>query len=128
MTGGRVVVLGRTGKNIAAGMSGAIAYGQDLNNELYKNINKAMISIDKIEAQADRNELLMMIEEHVKAPDSKLGAEILADFEEYLPHFKKIIPNEYKKMLLLTAKHEELGLSKEEAQLEAFNESISGKE
>ena len=128
MTGGRVVVLGRTGKNFAAGMSGGIAYVLDINNELYKNINKAMISIEKVEAQADKNELLKMIEEHVKATDSKLGAKILAEFEDYLPHFKKIIPNEYKKMLLLTAKHEEMGLSREEAQLEAFNESIRGKE
>ncbi len=128
MTGGRVVVLGRTGKNFAAGMSGGIAYVLDMENDLYKNINKTMISIEKVEAQADRNELQKMIEEHVKATGSKLGTAMLKDFEKYISHFKKIIPNEYKKMLILTAKHEKLGLSGEQAQLEAFNESIGRKE
>ena len=128
MTGGRVVVLGRTGKNFAAGMSGGIAYVLDVKNELYKNVNKSMISIEKVDTQYDKKELQDLIEAHVLATGSKLGSAILADFNEYLPHFKKIIPNEYKKMLVLSAKYEELGLSAEEAQMEAFYESIGRKE
>ena len=127
MTGGRVVVLGRTGKNFAAGMSGGIAYVLDVENKLYKNINKAMISIEKVENKYDKKELRDLIEAHVAATGSKLGAKVLADFDAYLPHFKKLIPNEYKKMLTLSAKLEEKGLTSEQAQMEAFYESIGAK-
>ena len=107
MTGGRVVVLGKTGKNFAAGMSGGIAYVLDVDNVLYKNLNKAMISIEKVENKYDKKELRDLIEAHVEATGSKLGAKVLADFDYYLPHFKKLIPNEYKKMITLSAKLEE---------------------
>ena len=88
MTGGRVVVLGKTGKNFAAGMSGGIAYVLDVDNVLYKNLNKAMISIEKVENKYDKKELRDLIEAHVEATGSKLGAKVLADFDYYLPHFK----------------------------------------
>lgn len=127
MTGGRVVVLGKTGKNFAAGMSGGIAYVLDLNNNLYKNLNKAMISIEKVENKYDKKELKDLIEAHVKATGSKLGERILADFENYLPGFKKLIPYEYKIMLTLSAKLEEKGLTSQQAQMEAFYESIGVK-
>ena len=127
MTGGRVVVLGRTGKNFAAGMSGGIAYVLDVENKLYKNINKAMISIEKVENKYDKKELRDLIEAHVAATGSELGAKVLADFDYYLPHFKKLIPNEYKKMITLSAKLEEKGLTSEQAQMEAFYESIGAK-
>ena len=77
MTGGRVVVLGRTGKNFAAGMSGGIAYVLDVENKLYKNINKAMISIEKVENKYDKKELRDLIEAHVAATGSELGAKVL---------------------------------------------------
>ena len=127
MTGGRVVVLGKTGKNFAAGMSGGIAYVLDVDNVLYKNLNKAMISIEKVENKYDKKELRDMIEAHVEATGSKLGAKVLADFDYYLPHFKKLIPNEYKKMITLSAKLEEKGLNSQQAQMEAFYESIGAK-
>ncbi|MBU3877656.1 glutamate synthase large subunit [Faecalicatena sp. AGMB00832] len=127
MTGGRVVVLGKTGKNFAAGMSGGAAYVLDMENELYKNVNKAMISIETVENKYDKKELYDLIDAHVKATGSELGEKILADFEEYLPRFKKLIPNEYKKMLILSAKLEEKGLNTEQAQMEAFYESIGVK-
>ena len=73
MTGGRVVVLGKTGKNFAAGMSGGIAYVLDVDNVLYKNLNKAMISIEKVENKYDKKELRDLIEAHVQATGSKLG-------------------------------------------------------
>ena len=127
MTGGRVVVLGKTGKNFAAGMSGGIAYVLDMENELYKNLNKSMLSIEKVESKYDKKELKDMIEAHVKATGSKLGEKVLNNFEYYLPGFKKLIPHEYKKMITLSAKLEEKGLTSEEAQMEAFYESIGMK-
>ena len=127
MTGGRVVVLGKTGKNFAAGMSGGIAYVLDTENMLYRNINKAMISIEQVENKYDRQELRNLIEAHVKATGSELGKKILDNFTYYLPHFKKLIPDEYKRMLTLSAKLEEKGLTGEQAQMEAFYESIGVK-
>ncbi len=127
MTGGRVVVLGKTGKNFAAGMSGGIAYVLDMENVLYKNLNKAMICIEKVENKYDRQELYDLIEAHVRETNSVLGSKILKDFENYLPHFKKLIPGEYKKMITLSQKLEEKGLTSEQAQMEAFYESIGMK-
>lgn len=127
MTGGRVVVLGKTGKNFAAGMSGGVAYVLDLENNLYKNVNKAMISIEKVENKYDIRELSELIKAHVEATGSKLGARILADFDTYLPHFKKLIPDEYKRMVTLSAKLEEQGLNSQQVQMEAFYESIGQK-
>ena len=128
MTGGRVAVLGKTGKNFAAGMSGGIAYVLDENSHLYRNLNKAMIAIEKVENKYDVQELRAMIEEHVENTGSARGKEILADFDAYLPKFKKIIPHDYKKMIALASKWEERGMSSEQAQMEAFNESFQMKE
>lgn len=124
MTGGRVVVLGTTGKNFAAGMSGGIAYVLDEKNNLYRNLNKQMIAIDKVDNKYDEQELKTMIQKHVEATGSEKGKKILADFESYLPKFKKIIPNDYKRMMTLSAQLEEKGLSSEQAQIEAFYESM----
>lgn len=124
MTGGRVVVLGKTGKNFAAGMSGGVAYVLDDKNELYKNLNKSMISIEKVELKSDIQELHNMIAAHVAATGSEKGQEVLDHFQEYLPKFKKIIPDDYKKMITMATKLEEMGMSPEEAQLEAFNENF----
>lgn len=127
MTGGRVVVLGKTGKNFAAGMSGGIAYVLDEKNDLYKNLNKEMISIEKVETKPDIQELHHMIQAHVEATGSRKGQEVLARFQEYLPKFKKIIPDDYKRMTTLAARLEEQGMSPEQARLEAFNENFSQK-
>ena len=127
MTGGRVVVLGKTGKNFAAGMSGGIAYVLDEDSHLYRNLNKDMISIEKMESKYDIQELKSLIQEHVEATGSERGAYILENFAEYLPKFKKIIPNDYKKMIALSAKLEEKGMSTEQAQMEAFYESFQTK-
>ena len=125
MTGGRVVVLGKTGKNFAAGMSGGIAYVLDEDNHLYRNLNKEMISIEKVDNPYDKQELKNMLEKHVAATNSEKGRRVLENFETYVPKFKKIIPNDYKRMLTLSAKLEEKGLSSEQAQIEAFYESLN---
>ena len=120
MTGGRVVVLGPTGKNFAAGMSGGVAYVLDENSDLYLKLNKELVSSEIVSDKYDVLELKEMIEEHVAATGSKRGKEILDNFSEYLPKFKKIISYDYSKMLQLIAKMEEHGLGYEQAQIEAF--------
>ena len=120
MTGGKVAVIGKVGKNFAAGMSGGVAYVLDENNDLYRKVNKSLVSTEELANKYDVLELKAMIEEHVKYTNSIRGKEILNDFEEYLPKFKKIIPYDYKKMLNAIAKMEEKGLNPEQAQIEAF--------
>ena len=120
MTGGCAVVLGKTGKNFAAGMSGGVAYVLDLNSDLYKNINKQMVNIERVTSKFEINELKEMIEEHVAYTNSESGKEILDHFTDYLPKFKKIIPIDYEKMLSTIVQMEEQGMSSEQARIEAF--------
>ena len=103
------------------------AYVLDVDNVLYKNLNKAMISIEKVDNKYDKKELRDLIEAHVEATGSEIGKKVLADFDSYLPHFKKLIPDEYKRMITLSAKLEEKGLTSQQAQMEAFYESIGVK-
>ena len=124
MTGGRVVILGATGKNFAAGMSGGIVYILDEHNTLYKNLNKEMIAIEKMGNKADINELKSLIKEHAAVTSSSKATQILKEFKEYLPKFKKIIPYDYKKMTTLSIKLEEAGMTTQQAQMEAFTETF----
>ena len=120
MTGGCVAVLGPTGKNFAAGMSGGIAYVLDENSDLYLKLNKELVSSNSVSDKYDVMQLKDMITAHVEATGSRRGREILDNFSEYLPRFKKIIPHDYQAMLQQIAKMEEKGLSNEQAQIEAF--------
>ena len=120
MTGGRVVVLGKTGKNFAAGMSGGIAYVLDEDNDLYTRINKEMVFLEEVSNKYDVMELKEMINEHVALTNSEKGKEILDNFSEYLPKFKKVVPYDYNRMLMAIVQMEEKGLSSEQAQIEAF--------
>ena len=120
MTGGCAVILGEVGKNFAAGMSGGIAYVLDRENDLYTKLNKALVGFSGVTKKEDVAQLHDLIQEHVAWTDSELGKEILADFEEYLPHFKKIVPHDYAKMLESIAAFRQEGMSQEEAQIEAF--------
>ena len=120
MTGGRVVVLGKTGKNFAAGMSGGIAYVLDEDNDLYTRMNKEMVFSEEVTSKYDVMELKDMIKEHVALTNSEKGKAILDNFSEYLPKFKKIIPYDYNRMMMAIVQMEEKGLSSEQAQIEAF--------
>ena len=126
MTGGRVVVLGPTGKNFAAGMSGGIAYVLDEKHDLYLRLNKTLVTMSTLSEKHDIEELKQLITAHVEATGSELGAKILADFEQYIPCFKKIMPNDYNRMLSAIGRFEEKGLSRSEAELEAFYEIKRG--
>ena len=120
MTGGRVVILGNTGKNFAAGMSGGIAYVLDEDSNLYKKLNKELVSFESVTDKYDVLELKQIITEHVAYTNSKKSKKILDNFAEYLPKFKKIVPHDYKRMMMTIVQMEEKGLSSEQAQIEAF--------
>ncbi|MDO5140343.1 MAG: glutamate synthase large subunit [Eubacteriales bacterium] len=120
MTGGRAVILGQTGKNLAAGMSGGIAYVLDEDHSLYKRINKEMISMSTVSEKQDVTELHDIISDYYKETGSETAGRILADFQGFLPSFKKIIPKDYRKMLHTIAEFEEKGMKHDDAVLEAF--------
>ena len=120
MTGGRVVILGATGKNFAAGMSGGIAYVLDEDHELYLRLNKQMVDMEAVTERHDGEELRALIEHHVRETGSPLGKRVLDHFQEYLPKFKKIIPRDYKRMITTIGQMEEKGMSHEKATMEAF--------
>ena len=99
MTGGRVVVLGKTGRNFAAGMSGGIAYVYDGDGNFDYYCNKGLVDLLPVEDKADIQELQEMISNHLLHTQSTLASKILTNWEEYLPRFVKVIPFEYKKVL-----------------------------
>lgn len=102
MTGGRVVVLGDTGRNFAAGMSGGIAYVYDVKGNFATMCNKEMVDLDPV-LNGDTEELKTMIENHFKNTKSTVAKFILDDFENQLKNFVKVFPRDYKKVLLLKA-------------------------
>ena len=120
MTGGRVVILGDTGKNFAAGMSGGIAYVLDEKSDFYTRVNKELVSLEPVTSKYDVQELKEMITEHVEATGSEMGKKVLDNFVDYLPKFKKVLPHDYSKMQTAIAHMEEKGLSVDQAQIEAF--------
>ena len=124
MTGGCVVILGPTGKNFAAGMSGGVAYVLDEENRLYRNLNKQMVRLEDVRNKNDQEELRRMIEAHAAHTGSSKALEILADFDRYIPHFKKIIPEDYKEILRLIAEAQEQGADPETARIEAFRKFV----
>ena len=99
MTGGRAVILGRTGRNFAAGMSGGIAYVLDTDGNFDYYCNKGLVELSSVEDRSDVQELQELINNHLLFTQSSLAAEILTNWDEYLPRFVKVIPFEYKKVL-----------------------------
>ncbi|MCQ2583726.1 MAG: glutamate synthase large subunit [Treponema sp.] len=120
MTGGVAVILGATGRNLAAGMSGGVAYVLDTNHDLYKKVNKQLVAMTEVTDSHDVEVLKDLIEKHMKETGSQLAKKILSNFDSYLPNFKKIIPHDYQRMLSEIANAEQRGLDHDEAVLEAF--------
>jgi glutamate synthase (NADPH/NADH) large chain len=114
MTGGRVVILGQTGRNFAAGMSGGMAYVYDPNGELPGNLNTEMVEVESPD-EDDVDFLHSFIQAHVDATDSAVGQRILADWAEQLPHFVKVMPRDYKRVLQSIAEAERDGVNVNEA-------------
>ncbi|KAG0588839.1 hypothetical protein KC19_2G273300 [Ceratodon purpureus] len=99
MTGGVVVVLGKTGKNFAAGMSGGVAYVLDKEGTFKSTCNMGLVDLDPVEEEEDVMTLKALIQQHQRHTKSKLAGEILADFDALLPSFIKVFPRDYKRVL-----------------------------
>jgi glutamate synthase (ferredoxin) len=106
-------------------MSGGIAYVLDEDHTLYRRLNKDMVAMTEVTEKYDVSELRTILGDYVNETDSELGKTILGDFDRYLPFFKKIIPNDYRKMLTAISRFEEQGISHEDAELEAFRSQHS---
>ncbi|MDQ7093114.1 glutamate synthase large subunit [Desulfosporosinus sp. PR] len=119
MTGGKAVILGKTGRNFAAGMSGGVAYILDF-DEIY--CNKSMVLLEKITSAEEMNEIKGMIEKHVEYTGSPQGQRILDDWAGYAVRFTKVIPKDYKRMLENIDRAHKAGLSGGEALMVAFEE------
>ncbi|MBR1720933.1 MAG: glutamate synthase subunit alpha, partial [Treponema sp.] len=127
MTGGTAVILGSTGKNLCAGMSGGLAYILDEMHGLYKRLNHDLVKMYALDDatttlrnKSDEENLRTLIEEHVAETGSLRGKEILADWNNYKTMFKKIIPNDYLKIMTEIYAEEEAGSEHDEAVLAAF--------
>lgn len=120
MTGGTAVILGRTGKNFAAGMSGGIAYVLDVDHDLYLQLNPELVEMQEVGSKTDIELLESILKEHAETTHSPKALAILKDFDHYLKHFKKIVPRDYQKMRSLIKSLEDGGYETGEAQLKAF--------
>ncbi|MGH7802267.1 MAG: glutamate synthase large subunit [Thermodesulfobacteriota bacterium] len=123
MTGGRVVVLGPTGRNFAAGMSGGIAYVLDELDDFNRRCNQDMIYLERLEDGNEINELEAMIKRHAEYTKSQLAWKILRRWKEMVPKFIKVMPKDYKRMLNAVKRVGEAGLSGDEAVMAAFEEN-----
>jgi len=98
MTGGKVVILGNTGRNFAAGMSGGIAYVYDVKGNFESLCNKEMVDLDPV-GDEDKDELLGLIQKHFNYTKSSVAKFVIDDFESQLKNFVKVFPRDYKKVL-----------------------------
>lgn len=124
MTGGRVVVLGPTGRNFAAGMSGGIAYVLDEHGTFADQCNKEMVLLENVEEVYEAEELKNMIQHHETYTGSAVAHRILHNWEHYLWKFVKIIPKDYKRMFEAIERVKRSGLSQQDAMLVAFEENM----
>ncbi|MDD5262083.1 MAG: glutamate synthase large subunit [Methylacidiphilales bacterium] len=123
MTGGTVVVLGATGRNFAAGMSGGVAYVLDEAGDFAGHCNTAMIGLEKVVEAGEIEELRQRIKRHADITGSKLAFKVLALWEEKLPKFVKVMPKDYKRVLQALKKAQQSGLSGDDALAAAFEEN-----
>jgi glutamate synthase (ferredoxin) len=123
MTGGRVVVLGPTGKNFAAGMSGGIAYVLDEAGDFHPRCNQEMVRLFELRDEDEIEEVRSMIKKHAEYTRSDRAWKVLALWEEMVPKFKKVYPNDYRRVIETQKKFKASGLSDEEAIMAAFEEN-----
>ena len=122
MTGGTVVILGQTGKNLAAGMSGGIAYIYDPNHDLYTRLNKQLVNTYEVTGKADKEVLEELLNKHYTYTDSDVAKKILSNLDEELSNFKKIVPKDYEKITTLIQELKSKGYHEDEASLMAFEQ------
>lgn len=123
MTGGRVVVLGPTGKNFAAGMSGGIAYVWDESGDFPRHCNQEMVGLFRLEDPREMEEVQALIRKHAETTGSDRSWRMLALWDEVAPRFWKVLPNDYRRMLEKQQRFQEQGLSDDEAIMAAFEEN-----
>jgi len=123
MTGGKVVVLGATGRNFAAGMSGGVAYVLDERGDFAKNVNVQMVGLKKVDTPKESAELKALIERHQKLTGSEKASQVLSNWEKTLPKFVKVLPKDYERMLACIDRAHEQGLTGDEAIMTAFEEN-----
>jgi glutamate synthase (ferredoxin) len=123
MTGGRVVVLGPAGRNFAAGMSGGVAYVLDEKNELGSRVNLQMVGVEKLESPAEIAEIRGLVEKHLAYTKSSRARQVLDNWDQMVPRFVKVMPNDYKRMLSCIQRAHGQGLTGDEAVMAAFEEN-----
>ena len=123
MTGGRVVVLGATGRNFGAGMSGGAAYVLDEGGEFRRNVNMQMVDIETVEGPDEQAELRRLVENHLHYPGSRRAQTILDSWHDLAPRFVKVMPRDYRRMLACIARAHDQGLTGDEAIMVAFEEN-----
>ena len=123
MTGGRVVVLGPTGRNFAAGMSGGIAYVLDETGEFPKRCNQQMVNLEKLSSADEIEQVWKMVQRHQAYTSSARAGKILAEWARMVPAFVKVIPKDYQRVLQSMKRVQDSGLTGEEAIMVAFNEN-----
>jgi glutamate synthase (ferredoxin) len=123
MTGGRVVVLGRTGRNFAAGMSGGIAYVLDERGDFASHVNTQMVGIEALQDPAEIAAVRGMIERHLQYTGSARAQAILEDWDLSGSRFVKVVPKDYKRMLACIQRAHEQGLTGPDAIMVAFEEN-----
>ncbi|MHB1421792.1 MAG: glutamate synthase large subunit [Gemmataceae bacterium] len=123
MTGGRVVVLGPTGRNFAAGMSGGIAYVLDEAGAFARNCNLEMVKLFRLEDEHEIEEVREMIRKHAEYTHGERSRQVLADWTNMVPRFVKVYPNDYRRVLETQKRFKASGLSEEEAVMAAFEEN-----
>ncbi|MCC6353249.1 MAG: glutamate synthase large subunit, partial [Verrucomicrobiae bacterium] len=120
MTGGKVVVLGQTGRNFAAGMSGGIAYVLDTRGDFRERVNMEMVLLESLEREEEILAVRGMVERHLRHTGSTRGKYVLDLWEDLVPKFVKVIPKDYKRVLEAMERVRQAGLSGEEAVMAAF--------
>ncbi|MFK8182432.1 MAG: glutamate synthase large subunit [Phormidesmis sp.] len=123
MTGGKAVILGQTGRNFAAGMSGGVAYVLDEAGDFAARCNTEMVGLEKVDTIGESQELKDMIQRHADYTGSQKAKSVLSDWETLLPKFVKVMPRDYKRVLQHIQKALADGLSNDEAMSAAFEEN-----
>jgi glutamate synthase (ferredoxin) len=126
MTGGKVIVLGRSGRNFAAGMSGGIAYVLDEAGDFKNRCNMELVALEKLTDADETEEVWKLIQRHQAYTQSERAAKILGDWKNFIPKFVKVLPQDYARVLKeLKAAHAK-GLTGDEAVMAAFEANVKG--
>lgn len=125
MTGGKVVVLGKTGRNFAAGMSGGIAYVFDPDGSFSRSCNTEMVCLEPLADPEEIPVVQSLIEKHLRYTESPKAALILKDFNRNAKFFVRVVPTEYEQMLMALRRAEDSGMTGEDAMMAAFEERYS---